>query len=189
MSAVTDLIDEMNRGNQDARESLFVLIYDELRNIARSQMAREKSGHTLQPTALVNEVFLKLFKGTDLEFRNKKHFLFTASRAMQRILVDSARAKKRQKRGGEAVQQPLSDSVAVSLDEFKEMDVIDLNDALEEFSKLDESRAELVQLHIFAGLTLEECASVQGTSKSTAERRWRFARAWLLNKMSGTEGT
>ena len=182
MGQVTELISNLPQGNRGSVSTLFSLVYNELHAIARNQMRSEPGGHTLQPTALVNEAFLKLVQSEQLEFRDRRHFLLVASRAMQRILVDQARARKRIKRGGNATRVPLSDSHRTTLEDDSKL--LDLNQSLVELESRFPEQAELVRLHIFTGLTLERCAEVMSTSKSTVERRWRFARAWLLDQMN-----
>lgn len=182
MGQVTELIGTLPEGKNGSVSILFSMVYNELRAIARNQMRGESAGHTLQPTALVNEAFLKLTQSKQLEFQDRHHFFLVASRAMQRILVDQARARKRVKRGGNAARVPLSES-HVSTNE-NDTNLLDLEQSLIELESHFPVPAELVRLHIFAGLTLEQCAQVMSTSKSTVERKWRFARAWLLNQMN-----
>lgn len=182
MGQVTELIADLPYGNGRSVSTLFSLVYNELRAIAHHQMRGESADHTLQPTALVNEAFLKLTQSKQLKFQDRHHFFLIASRAMQRILVDQARSRKRVKRGGNATRVPLSDSHLTTLE--NDANLIDLNQSLIELESKFPLPAELVRLHIFTGLTMEQCAQVMNTSKSTSERRWRFARAWLLNHLN-----
>ena len=184
MSTITNLIEEVGLGKTNAADALFGRVYHELKLLAKMHMANEGVGHTLQPTALVNEVYLKLFEKKALKFNDKQHFFSITSRAMERILVDFARSKKSQKRGGRLKRNPLADSQSFSSEEVTCSEIIDLNEVLTEFEKLDPERCELVRLHVFSGQNLAECARILGISKSTAERRWRFARAWLVSRMS-----
>lgn len=182
MGQITELIGTLPKEDGGTVATLFSLVYNELRTIARHQMRGESVGHTLQPTALVNEAFLKLKQTKQIEFKDRAHFLFVASRAMQRILVDQARSRKRLKRGGNANRVPLSDSHLSTFSNDAEL--LDLDQSLEDFETKFPDQANLVRLHIFAGLNLEQCAHTLNTSKSTVERRWRFARAWLLHQMN-----
>jgi len=183
---ITQLIREMSNGDADAAEAVYDLVYDQLRLIARRRMAGESSDHTMQPTALVNEAYLRLVKSNKTIWRDRRHFFGVAAEAMRRILIDAARTKKRIKRGGKnKVRQPLNEYSAMTgpLD----TDLLDLDDALKELEKEDPERAELVRLHFFSGLTIQECADLMEISKSTAERSWRFSRAWLKSRISQDE--
>ncbi len=167
-------------------KALFSALYVELHSIARKLMSGESAEQTLQATALVNEAFLKIFKGAEVDYQNPEHFVVLASRAMQRILVDRARAKKRLKRGGDFSRIPLCETYVVM--PSSDTDLIDLDEALKELEVVDPSRANLVRLHIFTGLTLAECARTLNTSISTVERSWRFTRAWLLKRITANRG-
>ena len=158
------------------------MVYNELRAIASSFLVKESVGHTLQPTALVNEAYLRIASSDATKFNNRQHFFRVASRAMQRILVDQARSKRRLKRGGEATRIPLSDSVLAA--DRLDTDLLDLDAALSILEVEYPVHAELVRLHVFSGFSLVECAEILEVSQSTIERRWRFARAWLLSRMS-----
>lgn len=175
-------LSDSNAFSGESRE-LFSTLYQKLHSIARRLMAGESPGQTLQATALLNEAFLKISGRAEVAYNDQLHFVYLASRVMQRILVDRARAKRRLKRGGNASRLPLCESLMVTPN--GNTDLIDLDDALTDFEMLDPKRAKLVRLHIFAGLTLAECAKAMGISKSTAERSWRFSRAWLLKRMEG----
>ncbi len=185
MGRVTELIRSINRGDDTSAE-LFSMVYEDLRRIARHKMSGESPGHTLQPTALVNETFLKLFRDNCVSWQDRLHFFRAASEAMRRILIDNARRKNRLKRGGKSRQVPLLETVASTARHPGDdgCDLIDLHEALLEFATVAPENAELVQLHVFSSLTIEECAGLLGVSKSTAERRWRFSRAWLKDRMA-----
>lgn len=179
MSEVTQLLKAMDAGDSEAVGQLFPLVYDKLREVAAYHMSREAKDHTLQPTALVNEVYVKLFRtqdGQGLTFNNRRHFFLTASESMRRILIDHARTKGRAKRGGEKKKLPLED-VAESLADPEELLIVD--ELLAKFALKYPRRCELVKLRVFAGCTIPECAELCGISPSTAEDDWAFARAWL----------
>ena len=183
MPDVTRLLDAARDGDAQAAADLLPLIYNELRQLAAVNLAREKPGHTLDATALVHEAYLRL-AGQQL-FDNRNHFLAAAAQAMRRILVENARHKRRLKRGGGR------DREAVELDELTagvpDEELLALHDALDRFAIQDPRRAGLVELRFFGGMTLPEIAEHLGISLSTAERDWRYARAWLYADMSGGE--
>ncbi len=162
---------------------LLPTVYDELRRMAAAQMAREKPGQTLNPTALVHEAYQRLIGPQDAEkWANKRHFLAAAAEAMRRILVENARRKKSIKRGGGAVRHDILDTPVATA----EMDdtLLDLHEALDELAAKDADKAELVKLRYFTGLTIEQTAEVMGISVSSANRQWVFARAWLYDRIS-----
>ena len=169
-------------GDRQAASQLFGLVYDELRQLANRQLSREASGITLQATALVNEVWLKLIgNNRNPKWHSRNHFLLAAANAMRRILVDAARARKRKKRGGDRrIRVAFHEEMLVdSTDE----QLLTLNEALDELSLVDPVKASLVKLRYFAGLTNAEAAGQLAISTATAERYWVFARAWLRRKM------
>ncbi len=162
------------------QEELYELVYSHLKAIARNRLSTENRAKSLQTTDLVNEAYLRLSRQTT-SWRDRRHFYGVAAEAMRRILIDSARARKRAKRGGDADQQSLT---GISLPECEwENDLLELHDALNTLEQESPENAEIVQLRFFSGLTCEECAKVLEVSVSTVERRWRFARAWLHTKM------
>lgn len=185
MADVTNLLRAIDRGEPGAAEKLWPLVYDELRRLAGSQMAREKSGHTLDATALVHEAYVRLAADVDQSFANRRHFFVAAAQAMRRILVERARAKGRVKRGGDRLREHplLDDLMAAAPDE----DLLALHDALDQFAALDPVKARLVELRFFTGLTLEQAAACLDISRSSADRAWRYARAWLYDAMSVNE--
>lgn len=173
-------------GKQD---ELYEFVYAHLKAIAHNRLSVEKRGKSFQTTALVNEAYLKLAH-QKCDWRDRKHFYGVAAEAMRRILIDAARTRKRIKRGGEAVQESLSDDALpeISLPDCEwESDLIGLDDALTQLESESPDNAEVVRLRFFSGLTNEECADVLAVSLSTVERRWRFARAWLKLKMQDEE--
>ena len=184
MSEVTRLIDAAAAGDRQASTQLLPLVYDELRRLAEIRLTREPAGHTLQPTALVHEAYLRLVGSDDQGWDGRYHFFGAAAEAMRRVLVDNARAKRCGKRGG-GRSRAYPNFEALSVD-APAQDVQSLHDALTRFAEEDPVKAKLVELRFFGGLTLSEAADCLGISLSTADRAWRFARAWLYTAM--TEG-
>jgi RNA polymerase sigma factor (TIGR02999 family) len=186
MSEVTQLIAAIHQGHKGSSEKLLPLVYDELRRLAASRIASEGPGQTLQATALVHEAYLRLV-GDDGEPRwnGRAHFFGAAAEAMRRILVDEARRKGRIKRGGQWRRQELEQAApAVS---GMNVDMLALDDALTELARRDPAKAELVKLRYFAGLTLDEAAEALGISSATADRYWKYARAWLADRLRDEE--
>jgi RNA polymerase sigma factor (TIGR02999 family) len=174
-------------GDAHAAESLLPLIYDELRKLAASKLAQEKPGHTLQPTALVHEAYLRLVgQGGGRAWDSRGHFFAAAAEAMRRILIDSARRKRRQKRGG-ALRRAELDPDRLS-DVTPEEDLLDLDDALECLAAEDPQAAQFVKLRYFAGVSVEEAAELVGLSRSAACEHWAYARAWLHRRLRAAEG-
>jgi RNA polymerase sigma factor (TIGR02999 family) len=182
MSEVTQLIEAISQGDKQSTEKLLPLVYDELRRLAAARLATEKPGQTLQSTALVHEVYLRLV-GDDggPQWNGRAHFFGAAAEAMRRILVDAARRKGRLKRGGQSEREAISlDGIAV---EPIGADLLAVNDLLGELSEFDPAKAELVKLKFFAGFTLAEAAEILGISPATADRHWAYARAWLADRL------
>jgi RNA polymerase sigma-70 factor, ECF subfamily len=163
------------------------LVHRELRQIARRCMAGERRGHSLQPTALVNEAYLRLVDAQQMSWQNRAHFLAMAARLMRRILVDHARSKGYAKRGGGAAKLGLDDALVIPTEPGR--DLVALDDALESLSKVDERKSRMIELRFFGGLTLEETAAVLNVSIDTVKRDWRLAKAWLLRELGGDAGT
>ena len=187
MEDVTHLLGAIEQGDGDAAARLWPLVYGELRKLAAAQMAREKPGQTLDPTALVHEAYLRLALDQDRSFANRRHFFGAAAQAMRRILVEAARAKGREKRGGDRKREHADlDALVANGDDD---DLLALHDALEKFAEVDPVKAKLVELRFFAGLTLPQAAECLDISPSTADRGWRYARAWLYAAMSGDADT
>ena len=174
-------ITELLRDLPARQEELYDLVLGQLKAIAQKRLAGEKPGHTLQATALVGEVYLKL-AGQECSWRDRRHFFGVAAQAMRRILVDSARSRDRAKRGGKGVVKHSLSGIQIAEPEF-DADLLALNEALDELERLAPENAEVVNLKFFSGLSLPECAEVLGVSLSTIERRWRFARAWLRDQI------
>jgi len=187
MSDVSRLIDAVTAGDREAAAELLPLVYDELRKLAAARMAAESPEHTLQPTALVHEAYLRLVgKGDDKHWDGRGHFFAAAAEAMRRILVDAARRKKQEKHGGGRVRVDLETFPVAARD--PRHDLVALDGALIRLAEEDPQAARLVELRHFAGLTVAESAQVLGISPRTADRLWAFARAWLHRELAGTEG-
>lgn len=186
MSEVTFILSQIKQGDPQAAARLLTLVYDELHKLAEQRMVHENSGHTLQPTALVHEAYIRLVDVQQVQhWNNRGHFFAAAAEAMRRILVESARKKRALIRGGdrEKIDLNLVEPAAPRVSD----DILALNDALEKFEKLDPVRAELVKLRYFAGLTMEQSAESLSISLATAHRYWKYARAWLHQEIAGKE--
>ena len=178
MSDVTRILSAIEQGNPHASEQLLPLVYDELRKLAAQKLAQERPGQTLQATALVHEVYIRLVDVEEAQHWNSRgHFFAAAAEAMRRILVENARRKKRHKRGGGLVREELDPS-NIAAPEVSD-DLLALDDALNRLAATDEQAAKLVQLRYFAGLSIDQAAEVLGISPRTADRLWAYARAWL----------
>jgi RNA polymerase sigma-70 factor (ECF subfamily) len=177
----TALLQAWGRGDQCALDELAPIVQGELQRLARRYMGREAVGHTLQTTALVNEVFVRLIDGTQVEWRNRAHFFAIAARMMRRILVDTARARRYQKRGGGAPVVSLDEALTVSPERSRE--IVALDEALEALAKVDARKSQVVELRYFGGLTVEETAAALDVSPDTVMRDWRLARGWLLRAL------
>jgi RNA polymerase sigma factor (TIGR02999 family) len=185
MSEVTRILEAISFGEAGALEKLLPLVYDELRRLAAANLAREAPGQTLQATALVHEAYLRLVGSREPRFETRGHFFTAAAEAMRRILVDRARSKGRQKRGGNARRLELKELDLASPP--PDDDLLALDEALARLEQEDRPKAELVKLRFFAGLSVEQAAAALGISRATADRYWRFARAWLFHEIAGTE--
>jgi RNA polymerase sigma-70 factor (ECF subfamily) len=179
---VTQILHEWSDGDADAPARLMPLVYNELRRQARNYLARERGSHTLQPTALVHEAYLRLVDQTRISWQNRAHFFGIAANMMRRILVDHARAHASEKRGGAAVRLSLED-VQIPLEQ-RASDLIALDEALEKLVKFDERKAKIVEMRFFGGLNDEEIAEVLGVSTRTVLRDWKTARLWLFRELS-----
>jgi RNA polymerase sigma factor (TIGR02999 family) len=181
MSDVTRILDAIDEGVESAAEELLPLVYDELRRIAAHKMSAEAAGHTLQPTALVHEAWLRLVSSEGRRWQNRAHFFAAAAEAMRRILVEHARRKHAQKRNAGTQREELDEGhliLAVPADELLAVD-----EALDELAGEDPTAAELVKLRYFVGMTMEEAAAALGLPKRTAESLWTYARAWLRRQI------
>src|SRR4051794_21166885 len=179
MSDVTRILTAIERGDAQATDDLLPVVYNELRRIAAHKMSAEAAGHTLQPTALVHEAWLKLVDSPAQSWQNRAHFFGAAAEAMRRILIASARRKQTQRRGARAQHLELDDLEIAS--PAPDDQLLALSEALDRFAALEPKQAELVKLRYFVGLKIEEAAEVLGISEATATRWWAYSRAWLLN--------
>jgi RNA polymerase sigma factor (TIGR02999 family) len=180
MNEVTQLLQAIERGDAKSADQLLPLVYEELRKLAASKMARETPGQTLQPTALVHEAWLRLVGGSSPRFNDHAHFFGAAAEAMRRILIDRARRKAAQRHGG-GLQRVDIDEIEIAAP-APDDELLAVNDALDRFAALDAPKAQLVKLRFFAGLTLDQAAGVLGVSEPTAKRWWAYARAWLFEE-------
>jgi len=185
--AVTQLLVEWQHGDQHALDRLLPLVYAELRTIARRYLSRESPGHTLQSTALVHEAYLRLVGQRNTRWQNRAHFFGIAAQMMRRILVDHARHRDRDKRGGPTPTLSL-DAAMATVEPAAELDLIALDDALTALTAIDPRGARVVELRFFSGLTIEETAEVLAVSSATIKREWSTARAWLYREMRGPSG-
>jgi RNA polymerase sigma-70 factor (ECF subfamily) len=179
---ITQLLIRWSGGDQAALDKLMPLVYSELRRLANNYLRRERQGHTLQPTALVNEAYLRLIDQRTANWQNRAQFYGIAAQLMRRILVDHARQHKAAKRGG-SDQQRLSITSAERLVRQPEVDLLALHEALEELATLDPQQERIVELRFFGGLSIEETAEVLGIGHATVERDWKMARAWLRRQL------
>ena len=182
---VTQLLADWSKGDKSALDKLLPLVHAELRRIARRQMSHERPGHTLQATALINEVYLKLLGQESFEWQNRAHFFAVCAQMMRRILIDHARAHTREKRGGGAVQVSLDKAVVIANEQAEHL--LALDEALRSLENLDAQKAKIVELRYFGGLSLEETAEVLDISPRTVRREWQRSKAWLYRMIS--EGT
>jgi RNA polymerase sigma-70 factor, ECF subfamily len=179
---VTQLLRAWSDGDQEALQRLIPLVYDELHRLARYYMGRERPGHILQTTALVNEAYLRLVDADQVSWQNRAHFFAISAQLMRRILVDSARSRQRQKRGAGAEPASLDEGLAAS---EERLDLAALDDALMALAAIDPRKGQVVELRFFGGLSVEETAEVLKVSPETVQRDWRLAKVWLLREMSG----
>jgi len=176
----TQLLIACGNGDKEALDRLVPIVYDELRQLAGRQMRRERSDHTLQTSALINEAYLRLIE-KPVSWQNRAHFFGIAARLMRQILVDHARARQSSKRGGSRQRLALSEALDAGQD--MATDIIALNDALTSLAAIDPQQSRIVELRFFGGLTIEETATVVGVSHTTVEKDWNMARAWLRRQM------
>ncbi|MEO6323502.1 MAG: sigma-70 family RNA polymerase sigma factor [Thermoanaerobaculia bacterium] len=181
-SVVTQLLVDWSRGDPGSLHKLMPLVYDELHRLADRSMRRERGSHTLQPTAVVNEAFLRLVDQR-VEWKSRAQFFAVAAQAMRRILVDHARGHDAAKRGGRATRVLLDESLGAT--QPRDVDFIALDDALDRLGALDETQARVVELRFFGGLTIEETAAAMELSPATVKRDWSSAKAWLFRELSG----
>lgn len=179
---VTELLHRLKAGDKSASGQLLVLVYNELRGMANACMRRERIDHTLQPTALVHEAWLRLIDRREWNMENRAHFFAIAAQVMRRILIDHARVAKAEKRGRDYAVVPLDNAMAIAAEHPDQL--LDVHRALERLEALDPRRAKLAEMRFFGGLSIDEIAGVFGVTERTVDRQWRAARAWLGKELS-----
>ena len=180
---MTGILLKWRGGDEAALDELVPIVHDELRRIARRCMAGQRVGHTLQATALVNEAYLRLLDVQQVNWQNRAHFLAMSARLMRRILVDFARSKGYQKRGGGAVKVTFDEGLPVAAEPA--LDLVALDDALKTLAEVDERKSRVIELRFFGGLSVEETANVLSVSPETVMRDWKLAKAWLMRELRG----
>jgi len=185
---ITGLLRELSQGRAEVLDRLMPIVYDKLRRIAHAQLRGERPEHTLNTTALVNEAYLKLVNVRQVQWRDRAHFFAMAARLMRRILIDYARARQREKRGGDAVHVPLAEAQDVPLGRAAD-DLLALDEALARLETQSERQCRVVECRCFAGMTVEETAAALGISVATVKRDWTFSRAWLNRALASSDGS
>lgn len=180
---ITCLLQEWGEGRDEAFDQLLPVVYDELHRQARRYLRKERPGHTLQTTALIHEAYLKLVDQNKVQWQNRAHFFAISAQLMRRILVDHARSKHREKRGGDGVHVPLDETMPIAVED-RDVDLLALDDVLNRLEKIDEQQARVVELRYFSGLSLEETAEALNISRATAARDWAMAKAWLYRELT-----
>jgi RNA polymerase sigma factor (TIGR02999 family) len=180
---ITEMLQEWRDGKKEVLDKLLPLVYSELRRQAARHLRRERKDHTLQTTALIHEAYLKLVDQRNMRWESRTHFFAIASQAMRRILVDYARTRKREKRGGHDVRLSLGAAEALASNE-KPVDLVALDEALTRLAAIDEQQSRVVELRYFSGLSLEETATILNISRATAAREWSLAKAWLHRELT-----
>jgi len=178
---VTQLLRAWSEGDKSALDQLYRIVYDELRRLAHRYMSRENAGHTLQTTALVNEAYLRLAEVKDMNWQDRAHFFAVSANVMRRILIDEARARRAERRGGDNLTIALDE--ALDVEKGEDLDLIALDLALQSLAKINQRQSQVIELRYFGGLTVEETAEVLKVSADTVMRDWRFAKAWLKREM------
>jgi len=178
---LTKLLNDWQTGDQAAFDKLITLVYDELHQLAHRYMRRERPGHTLQTTALVDELFLRLVEQKKIEWKNRTHFFAVAARVMRHVLIDYARCRVSPKHGGDAVHVPLDEGAIVS--PARSEDLIEVDDALVRLAEIDPRKAQIVELRFFGGMSVEEIAEVLEIAAITVKREWQRAKAWLYREL------
>ena len=181
---ITQLLIQLTNGNSAVVDALLPLIYDELRSLATNYLRRERPDHTLQPTALVHEAYLRMVDQTQVNWQNRAHFFGVAAQMMRRILVDHARARNAEKRGQDYQKVSLDENLDKAVERDDEL--IALDDALKMLAEMDEQKSRIVELRFFGGLSVDETAEVLGVSAPTVKRQWRMAKAWLYGQVQKT---
>jgi RNA polymerase sigma factor (TIGR02999 family) len=183
--SVTQLLIAWNGGDKDALDKLLPIVYDELRRQAARYLRRERAGHTLQTTALIHEAYLRLIDQKSVHWQNRAQFFGIAAQMMRRILVDHARTKHRAKRGGSDIRVSLTDATKVTKD--PDLDLVELDEALNRLAEIDPQQSRIVELRFFSGLNVEETAAALQISPATVKRDWKVAKAWLHREISHDE--
>lgn len=187
MGDITSLLERWADGDADAFKALMPIVYDELRRLAGHYLRRERGNHTLQPTALVHEAYLRLAGIRDLRLHNRTHFYGAAAQVMRRVLVDHARQRRAIKRGGPAPEVVTFDEAHMPVD--MRLDLVALDEALDALARIARDQARVVEVRYFGGLSVEETAEYLDVAPATVKRRWAFARAWLYRHMTGEGGS
>ncbi len=187
MTDVTRILNAIEQGDAKAADELLPLVYEELRLLAAQKMAQEKPGQTLQATALVHEAYIRLVKGGDQDWHGRGHFFSAAAEAMRRILVDRARRKKGPRHGGDHVQITLNESLLSKSKTVCGEELMALDEAMEKLKRMDATKAELIKLRLFGGLTGKQAANVLEISYATEQRYWAYARSWLRVEVRGRQ--
>jgi RNA polymerase sigma factor (TIGR02999 family) len=180
---ITHLLKEWSDGDRRALDRLTPLVYEELHHQAARYLRRERPGHTLQTTALINEAYLRLIDAKDVHWRSRAHFLAIAANLMRRVLVDHARRRDAEKRGGSHIRLTLDEALAIATE--TDVDLLAIDEALDRLAAIDPQQARVVELRFFSGLTVEETAAALGVSPKTVKRDWSVARAWLRREIGG----
>ena len=183
--SATALLVAWGRGDQAAFDKLLPLVYEELRRLARRHMGRERPDHTLQATALINEAYLRLIDVRQMQWQNRGHFFAMAARVMRRVLVEMARARRSQKRGGSARRVSLDEALLVTQD--PSLDLVALDDALQTLAEVDPRKSQVVEMRFFGGLSVEETAETLQVSGDTVMRDWRLAKVWLMREIKSSD--
>lgn len=180
---ISQLLHELSQGSSDALDRLLPIVYDQLRGIAHGQLRGERPGHTLNTTGLVHETYLRLVNIDQVQWRDRSHFFAVAARVMRRILIDAARARKRDKRGGDLIRVPLDEALDLPVEHAD--DLLALEEALARLEALNERQSRVVECRCFAGMSVEETAAALDSSPATVKRDWALARAWLNRELAG----
>lgn len=183
---VTVLLRAWGKGDKEALDRLMPLVYNELHRLAQGYMARERPGHSLQPTALVNEAYVRMVDATNVDWKDRAHFFAVCARMMRRILIDRARARAYQKRGGGEAALSLDESLAAAAD--KDAELVALDEALTRLAAVDARKSRVVELRFFTGLGVEDIAAALNVSPETVMRDWKMAKAWLYRELKGPTG-
>jgi RNA polymerase sigma factor (TIGR02999 family) len=184
---ITLLLRQAGEGKENAPDELLNAVYEELRRLASAYMRRERSDHTLQPTALVHEAYVQLVGWKNVNWQNRAHFFAVAARIMRQVLIEHARQKSSVKRGGSWQKIVFNEAISFSGQDVKEFDLLEINDAINALAEFDKRQARIVELKFFGGLTDEETGEALGVSSKTVQREWTLAKAWLRRRLKGCD--